>query len=66
MAGETDQMKPGVLPIGKNLFDRPSIGTVTRAAAPLFSSRCAEPLATSLRVSEVIALGLGILTVKKG
>lgn len=56
----------GFLPIETNWFDRLFISVVIWVALSLLWFRFVEPLGLSIWISNVIALGLAILIIRKG
>ena len=58
--------QPGFLPIETNWFDRIFISVVIWVALSLFWFRFIEPLGPSIWISNVIALALAVLIVRKG
>lgn len=63
---ESNDKKPGFLPIETNWFDRLFISVVIWVALSLFWFRFIEPLGLSIWISNVIAVGLGAFIIKKG
>ncbi len=58
--------KPGFLPIETNWFDRLFISVVIWIAMSLLWFRFAEPLGASIWISNVIALALAVVIIRKG
>lgn len=58
--------KPGFLPIETNWFDRLFISVVIWVALSLFWFRFLEPMGLSIWISNVIAFGIAVVTIRKG
>lgn len=58
--------KPGFLPIETNWFDRLFISVVIWVALSLFWFRFIEPMGPSIWISNVIALALAFVIIRKG
>lgn len=62
---DSEQSK-GFLPIETNWFDRLFISVVIWVSLSLFWFRFIEPLGFSIWISNLIALALGVLIIRKG
>lgn len=60
------QKKPGFLPIETNWFDRLFISVVIWIAMSLLWFRFIEPLGLSIWISNIIALALAVVIIRKG
>ncbi|MEL7131394.1 MAG: DUF2160 family membrane protein [Pseudomonadota bacterium] len=61
-----NKRKPGFLPIETNWFDRFFISVVIWIAMSLFWFRFVEPLGASIWISNIIALALAVVIIRKG
>ncbi|MEL6464162.1 MAG: DUF2160 family membrane protein [Pseudomonadota bacterium] len=61
-----NKRKPGFLPIETNWFDRFFISVVIWIAMSLFWFRFFEPLGASIWISNIIALALAVVIIRKG
>lgn len=60
------QKKPGFLPIETNWFDRLFISVVIWIALSLLWFRIFEPMGLSIWISNIIALALAVVIIRKG
>ncbi|MEM6757909.1 MAG: DUF2160 family membrane protein [Pseudomonadota bacterium] len=58
--------KPGFLPIETNWFDRLFVSVVIWIAMSLLWFRFIEPLGLSIWISNLIALALAVVIIRKG
>lgn len=65
-ASTVSSAKVGFLPIQTNWFDRLFISVVIWVALSMFWFRFIEPLGLSIWISNVIAIALAVLIVRKG
>ncbi|MEM6384717.1 MAG: DUF2160 family membrane protein [Pseudomonadota bacterium] len=61
-----NKKKPGFLPIETNWFDRLFISVVLWIAMSLLWFRFIEPLGASIWISNIIALALAVVIIRKG
>ncbi|MEM7718506.1 MAG: DUF2160 family membrane protein [Pseudomonadota bacterium] len=61
-----NKKKPGFLPIETNWFDRLFISVVIWIAMSLLWFRFIEPLGASIWISNLIALALAVVIIRKG
>ncbi|SPF80645.1 DUF2160 family membrane protein [Pseudoprimorskyibacter insulae] len=65
-APKTQPPKVGFLPIETNWFDRLFISVVIWVALSLFWFRFVEPVGLSIWISNIIALALAVVIIRKG